>query len=363
MKPFVTIGVAAYNVSPFIAKTLNSVMAQKEKNIEIIIINDCSTDDTLEICRKLTKRDSRVRTINFDKNCGLCKVRDTTIDEAKGEYLLFIDGDDLFPPDLVDTMLPKIKEKNDIMFFSYIEFTDENKIAYKDGDNKWYNVPAEEVEIFSQFCMSSFRKRENDKKFDGIRATSVWAKAYNTEFLKKNNLHFPDDLRKSQDIIFNSEVYQYCKTACYINKPMYYYRIHGDSVCKRYNPNIYSISLKILALSKALIKKYYPDDPEMMDFFYTYRVVMQLFTCMNLNYFHKDNPHTKKERKRSFYRFIDSDPYAYTLRNLDLSKYWAERAYLLSLVQKRDFKKLCTMYKHKKYRVICFKLGRIFKRR
>lgn len=108
----ISIVIPAYNTEMYIGRCLNSVCAQTYQDIEIIVINDASTDGTLQILKKYAERDLRIRIINQGVNKGNGIGRNTAIKEAKGEYIMFVDSDDYIDCNAVELLVEKAKEKN-----------------------------------------------------------------------------------------------------------------------------------------------------------------------------------------------------------------------------------------------------------
>ena len=101
-----TIGTAVYNVGePFLREHIEGVMRQLTDETELLLIDDCSTDNSGEICREYAEKDERVRCIRLDHNSWLSTVRNRTIAEAQGKWILFADGDDLLSDHCVETFL------------------------------------------------------------------------------------------------------------------------------------------------------------------------------------------------------------------------------------------------------------------
>lgn len=109
--PCISIVIPAYNAGKYIEKCLQSIIYQNYKDIEIIIVNDGSTDNTREICEKFVNQDSRIKLINTE-NRGAGSARNTGIDVAKGEYISFIDSDDYICPNYYSRMYGMIKDGN-----------------------------------------------------------------------------------------------------------------------------------------------------------------------------------------------------------------------------------------------------------
>ena len=131
MNELITIIINVYNGEKYIKKCLESVIKQTYKNIEILIINDGSTDKTLEIIKKI--KDKRITIIN-QKNTGLSLARNIGIDNSRGEYLYFVDADDYIEPDTIEYLYKLIKKHNvKIATCNCIEIFDYNtKIKNKD---------------------------------------------------------------------------------------------------------------------------------------------------------------------------------------------------------------------------------------
>lgn len=98
-EPLVSIITPAYNAARFIGETIESVLAQTYKNWEMIIVDDCSTDDTREIVQSYQEKDSRIKLFTLDKNSGSGVARNKAMDEAKGRFIAFLDSDDLWYPE------------------------------------------------------------------------------------------------------------------------------------------------------------------------------------------------------------------------------------------------------------------------
>ena len=111
----VSIIMPSYNTGRYIAESIRSVLAQTYTLWELIIVDDCSTDDTHEVVK--TFNDSRIRFIKNEKNCGAALTRNRAIREANGEWIAFLDSDDLWAPDKLEKQLAFMKENGYV--FSY----------------------------------------------------------------------------------------------------------------------------------------------------------------------------------------------------------------------------------------------------
>ena len=130
----VSVIIPVYNIEKYIVKCVKSVMEQSYKDLEIIIINDGSSDSSYELCMELAENDSRIKVIS-QKNSGLSKARNTGIDNANGEWIIFLDGDDWLDRYCIEKCLEVSLASTDIVMFPYIR-------EYPNNPRK--------VELFSQ---------------------------------------------------------------------------------------------------------------------------------------------------------------------------------------------------------------------
>lgn len=107
----ISVIIPAYNVAPYLERCVQSIVCQTYSDLEIILVNDGSTDGTGELCDKLLKTDSRIRVVHKE-NGGLSDARNAGIDAAKGEFFSFIDGDDFIEPDTYEVMIAEMQDES-----------------------------------------------------------------------------------------------------------------------------------------------------------------------------------------------------------------------------------------------------------
>ncbi len=174
--PLLTIAVAVYNTEEYLRDCMDSVVNQTYQNLEIICVNDCSTDNSLEILEEYAAKDKRIKIITNEKNLGLGVVRNIGMDAAHGEYILFIDSDDWLDLTTCEKLITKAKvNDSDVVFY----------FAYQvDGDKK---------EGWKMFCDVSYPLSLKDRKalLKEIHP-QTWSKLLKLEFLKEKEIRFPD---------------------------------------------------------------------------------------------------------------------------------------------------------------------------
>lgn len=129
-KPLVSVVMPNYNGTRFVAQAIDSALAQTYENFEIIVVDDCSTDNSPDIIREKCAEDSRLRMIALDKNGGVANARNVGIRAARGEYIALLDNDDLWEADKLERQIALARRGADIVYCSY-DFIDEDNNTIK----------------------------------------------------------------------------------------------------------------------------------------------------------------------------------------------------------------------------------------
>ncbi len=144
MQPLVSIITPTYNSEKFISETIQSVQNQTHQNWEMIIVDDCSQDKTVEITEGFINNDPRIQLHKLGKNSGPAKARNKAIEQVKGNFMTFLDADDIWFPDFIENSIRTIentkinfvfssyKRSNEILKFVYSDFIVPNKVTYSD---------------------------------------------------------------------------------------------------------------------------------------------------------------------------------------------------------------------------------------
>lgn len=221
--------VPMYNVEKMISACLTSLIHQTLPHIEIICINDGSTDGTLKIVKRFAKKDKRIRIIS-KHNEGQGVARNIGIRLAKGHYIAFVDADDYIMPDYAETMYAlAIKDNTDLTFCDCVcldHHTGKLLPPIKSVNNS---------RLLSNFsnCVFSFEQTKH-LYFDQITGVP-WAKIYKTSFLRENNLYFPEHVRW-EDYPFFYKMYIHVKRANCTPQQLYVYRVNRlDSDCHNFS--------------------------------------------------------------------------------------------------------------------------------
>ncbi len=230
----VSVIVPIYNAEKYLEKCLDSVVNQTLKDIEIILVNDGSTDGSEEICKKYLS-DSRVQ-YYYKENEGLAAARADGIEKAKGEYIGFVDSDDWLKLHTYEKMYScALTNSADIVFCNCIENEDGYVFTPEMAEGA-YNREQIKNEILTK-TLAYIGK-------DGGKRAVRWSnclRIYKRETLEKNNIRFDRRLRRSQDLQLTYEATLAAQNYYYISEPLYHNRVVGDSLSRGYTKNMWKL--------------------------------------------------------------------------------------------------------------------------
>lgn len=210
----VSVIIPVYNVEEYVAECLESVMKQSYHNLEIILVNDGSTDSSDAICRKYLKKDSRIRVVEQEHG-GLSRARNTGIKTAKGLYYAFIDSDDWIDSCMIEKLLTQLLQYNaDVSCCNFEKF----ESASKRKKHK--------VSINGQVVYNQQEAKEHFLLEDSFMCYS-WNKLYKAELFE--NIHYPED-KFYEDIITTYKIISKCKKIVFCKECYYHYRIRNKSI-------------------------------------------------------------------------------------------------------------------------------------
>ena len=210
----ITVIVPVYNVENYLQKCLDSLLSQTYKNLEIIVVNDGSTDNSGNICQEYAQKDNRIIYIETE-NSGQSAARNFGLDRMTGSYVTFVDSDDWVEQDYVEVLYRKLMEyQADIAVANYYSYNESEGMYYFHifGDS-YYEKVYDNVSIFENLYESSEMK--------SFALISAWGKLYRADLF--NDLRF-DKVKLGEDGYLNQKIYLLAKKTIYLNKGLYAYR-------------------------------------------------------------------------------------------------------------------------------------------
>lgn len=251
----ISIIIPIYNSELYLGQSIESVLNQTYKNIEVILIDDGSTDDSGIICDEYAQMDKRVVVIHKE-NAGVSAARNSGIDIATGEFIVFVDADDRLDIDILEQAIQSVKSKKVIYQWGYTSILEEKKIA--GPELLVHNLTKEEIlaAIIGWTC--------TDNNL-GYYFRAVWGKLLFADLIKKNGIYFPENLYIGEDAIFLLKYAEYIDGIKIVSNYGYNYRISDTSAVGRYKSDLleqYEIQLQEIlnikdqdhfAIKKALV--------------------------------------------------------------------------------------------------------------
>ena len=253
----ITIIVPVYNSEPYLPTCLNSIINQSYRDIEIICIDDGSTDNSLKILQQYAKHDNRIK-IMHNKNKGVSFARNMGLDVAKGEYVLFVDSDDWVETLTCELAIRNIKKQDvDIVMWSYIR--------EREGESKKKTIFQRDILFKDKDVQEKLHRRmigiigkELSQPENADALCTVWGKLYKRSIISSNNIKFYD-IRKIgsyEDGLFNLVYFNYVRTAIFLNEYLYHYRRNnGISITTAYNVNLNRQWEELFKIMERYIKK------------------------------------------------------------------------------------------------------------
>ena len=219
-KPFISIIVPCYNVERYVQSCLESLINQEDsEDIEIICVNDSSTDRTLDILEYTSKRDPRVKVYSHNENRGLSAARNTAIKSASGEFILFVDSDDLLETSAIKILKSKIRREQQVNIINYsaINFP---KIKKNDWLKKRFDTYGEYIENGSFYLF--FTRKEF--------CPFVWVNMIRKSILDMKGLFFDESIKFGEDTLFLRRLFTNAEHVMIIPDKLYRYRLRDNSL-------------------------------------------------------------------------------------------------------------------------------------
>ena len=287
--PKISVIVPVYNVEKYLAQNVDSLLAQTWQDFEIILVDDGSQDKSGAICDQYEKKDQRIKVIH-KSNEGLGFARNSGLDVANGDYVVFLDSDDYGAPDMLERLMkPILEDGADTVIGGFQRVSDEGDVLYQEqyekqlfnGDN-----------VFYEFLPKIFGSEP--KKHDAFRM-SVWNGLYSMSIIREYNVRFPSErVMISEDLLFDLDYYRHAQAVAVIDSLAYCYRVNPASLTSKYRPNKLKMVTDLYLEMEKRIKECYKDPTDPI-----YRLQTQYF--INLRGCVK-----QETRKRSGNSFADN---------------------------------------------------------
>lgn len=248
----VSIIVPVYNVEKYLKRCLNSLIKQTLQEIEIIIVNDGSTDNSLAICKEFENIDKRIK-VYSKNNEGLGLTRNYGISKCNGKYIAFVDSDDFVSLDFYEKMYTNIEENNTDAVFA--EFRNHRNDGTDSVGEK--NSFKEDIVSTKEYLYNILHVKNESLYGKDYLNMSVWRSLYKREIIEKYNIKFESERKFiSEDILFNIDFCEVSNKISFQKDTYYYYCYNSDSLTKKYKKNRFEMDLILYEEIIRRMKKY-----------------------------------------------------------------------------------------------------------
>lgn len=240
----ISIVIPVYNVEGYLRSCVDSVLSQSYRNFELILVNDGSKDASPAICDEYGQADSRVVVIHKE-NEGPSKTRNRGIDEAKGDYLMFVDSDDILAEGALEKMVNAMEQTNaDLCICGYERF--------RDGWSLPSSLTTEPLQVFKDRKELAAVYNQPKTNMFGV---SIWAKLYRLDIINSNSIRFDSEISYEEDCIFNLDYFRHVTTTAVLPDIFYRWRQMEVSLSKGYRKGTFQFLVNGFRNRKKFLKE------------------------------------------------------------------------------------------------------------
>jgi glycosyltransferase involved in cell wall biosynthesis len=217
--PTISVVIPIFNVEPYLAECLDSIETQTFSNFEVILVDDVSTDDSMDIANNYAQRDDRFHIVHHIRNRGLAAARNTGVSASKGEYIAFVDSDDWIAKDYLESLLDDVKRHDTDISACGRYFAYDDRI-------RDVRLERDDAPLFSGRRLTreeALRAMNSYRSFD----MSMWGKLFRLSLF--DGIEFPEG-KLSEDFFVCYKLIWRTKGVYYNDSPLYYYRRRTGSI-------------------------------------------------------------------------------------------------------------------------------------
>ena len=344
MENKISVIVTIYNTpEKYLRKCIESIVNQTLKEIEIILVNDGSTQEVQKICEGYENNDGRIKLIN-QKNQGESGARNTGIKNATTENIMFVDSDDWIEKDTCEKVysyIEKIDNEYEIIIFNcYVDYSNrqvKNNFYPKQGLLDEKDIEEIQLQNIEKGITKYYPPESN--------ISVPWAKVYNKQFINKNNLKFVLNIIRMPDAIFNMQAFEKAKNIHILQEYLYHYQQNEFAVCQRYSKDTINYYETYFELVKKYIKKY-KKNSKFIDTL-NIKIVTSIDKYMYNYFFHNDNPNNFETTKKEFKQLLNKEIYQTAMKQVKKQYLSTYQKLVLRAAKKQNIKTLKLLKKIK----------------
>lgn len=320
----ISIIVPIYNSEKFLDDCIKSLINQSYSNIEIILINDGSTDNSLSICEKYKQSDSRI-IVKSIENSGVSIARNIGLNMMTGDYVTFVDSDDWIEPHTIKLALNNIcVEDAEIAIWSYFKNYEHKEIELSlvPGASRMFSNDSDKEILYLKSIYAHYNRTT---KTEDVPVGTVMCKLYKVDFIRRNKLKFNPKLIRSEDVIFAINAFKLADKIIYFDESLYHYRINSNSMSfgfKYISDTETPFNLLIDELNKF---KNTMNNKELIQEVIYCKITQIISWHFLYNYFNMENQDNILKKRTEMKNLIKKENYSSALSNVKLNNLTKQR--------------------------------------
>lgn len=325
-----------YNSQNVLERCVNSIINQTYQNLEIILVNDGSTDNSLDLCRKLKNQDSRITVIN-QKNQGVSSARNEGIRRVTGEYIAFVDSDDWLEKNMYEEMIHSISKFNSEVCISNY-FNDTKRISLHSEKIHLNRKEIYEYLIKNMIGPLPIGSSNVNKKIMG----NVWRFLFKKELIVENGVKFPTNIYLSEDLIFCLNVLFKAEQLVINPGFFYHYEDVQDSAIRKFKPEFRIQQQRAFNMIENICQKnnVYEDVSDNLNSMYVEMVVSEI-----INQVHPKNPQTIVKSIENIKLICEDKKFQDILININRNQLKVTRRIIFQLIKLKQYWVVYIIYK------------------
>lgn len=293
----ISVIIPVYNGKNFVKQCIRSVQQQTMNNLQIIIVDDGSTDNTFEILQEYALDDSRIKVIS-QENGGVSIARNKGLSEAVGDWVIFIDADDRVAPTYCEDMLNAALELQSDVIIAHQRITEKEDAYILESRGSLIKA-----------CLAY-----DETKFD-YNIDAPWGKIFRRSLIETHRIRFPENLSRSEDALFCATVYEHAASIGCLNRFGYVHVEREGSLCRRFAPDAPEMLEKILDQNRRWVQKYHPGEKDYEKALW-YRALPGIDECEKTCFLHESNLDSRWIRMKKYDHFLRHGLVGYAIRQL-----------------------------------------------
>ncbi len=294
-----------YNVARYLEPCVQSIIAQGSEDDEIILVDDGSTDGSGALCDALAQRCARVRVVH-PPNGGTSVARNAGLDVAQGDWVCFVDSDDLVSPRLIEATREYLTGEYDIVLFSWKRFSTDGdpSVFGSDFSGKTHVCTPEELRFLQRNTLCAMTHTESTAL--GIYyLIGVCGCLMSRAIIERERLRFLPDVASCEDVIFKLQYLAKCQSAICVDRCLYYYRRNTESKTMRFDPDTLPHLQTTLRAMRSVVRADFADSPEMVAQYHCEAINLSK-TCFLGELIHPQFPGGEAEKLNGYARLREA---------------------------------------------------------